>query len=91
MNKNGKKFEIVLVRSDQDEAKFNEYFGKMPWRALPFNATTEINEAKMKFSVRGIPFMAVLNGNGDVVSKNAVAEIMYCKDNEALIKKYRGE
>ena len=31
----GKKLEIVFVSSDRDEDSFNEYYGEMPWHALP--------------------------------------------------------
>lgn len=30
-----KKFEIIFVSSDRDNAQFMEYFGTMPWVALP--------------------------------------------------------
>ena len=30
------KFEIVFVSWDKDEASFKDYFGGMPWLALPF-------------------------------------------------------
>ena len=33
---NGAKFEIVFVSSDRDDESFDEYFGEMPWLALPF-------------------------------------------------------
>jgi len=32
----GKDFEVVFVSSDKDESQFNEYYGSMPWLALPF-------------------------------------------------------
>lgn len=89
VNKSGKRFEIVLVRSDRDLNAFNGYFGKMPWKALPFDANGHIGAAKKKFAVRGIPFMAVMNDKGEIVSKNAVAEIMYCKDNDKLLQGWR--
>lgn len=90
INKSEKKFEIVLIRGDNEENAFNDYFGKMPWKTLPFNATGPIGKAKTKFSVRGIPKMVILDDNGKVISENAVGEIMYSKDNKALIEKWRG-
>ncbi len=32
----GKSFEIVFVSSDRDESAMKEYFGSMPWLALPY-------------------------------------------------------
>ena len=31
-----KKFEIVFVSSDKNEHEFQEYYGQMPWLALPY-------------------------------------------------------
>jgi len=33
----GKPFEIIFASSDRDDASFKEYFGTMPWLALPLN------------------------------------------------------
>lgn len=32
----GKNLEIVFASSDRDPGSFAEYFGEMPWLALPF-------------------------------------------------------
>lgn len=29
--------EIVFVSSDRDSAQFDEYFGEMPWHAVPYS------------------------------------------------------
>ena len=34
---NGSKFDIVFVSSDRDDSAFDEYYGEMPWLALPFS------------------------------------------------------
>ena len=36
VNKDGKKIEIIFVSSDQDDAKFKDYFASMPWKACSF-------------------------------------------------------
>ena len=33
--------EIIFVSSDQDEEGFEEYFGEMPWLALPYDSKTK--------------------------------------------------
>jgi nucleoredoxin len=33
-----KGLEVVFISSDKDQASFDEYFGTMPWLALPFSA-----------------------------------------------------
>ena len=42
INKDEKKFEVIFVSSDQTEDAFKEYFGTMPFLALPYNS--EIKE-----------------------------------------------
>ena len=32
----GKAFDIVFVSSDKDDEAFTEYYGTMPWKALPY-------------------------------------------------------
>jgi nucleoredoxin len=36
MNDNGKNVEVIYVSADKDEAAFNDYYGEMPWLAIPF-------------------------------------------------------
>ena len=43
-----KPIEIVFVSSDRDEAAFSEYFGEMPWLALPYSARDKKNELSKK-------------------------------------------
>ncbi|CAF5067688.1 unnamed protein product [Rotaria sp. Silwood1] len=33
-------FDIVFVSADRDERSFNEYFQKMPWKAVPFSGSS---------------------------------------------------
>lgn len=49
----GKKFEIVFASSDRDEAAFDEYFGEMPWLALPYDDAGKASKAALskKFKV----------------------------------------
>ena len=35
-SENGNNFDIVFVSSDREESQFDEYFGEMPWKALPY-------------------------------------------------------
>ncbi len=34
---NGNNFNIVFVSSDRDEKSMKDYFGEMPWHALPYS------------------------------------------------------
>ena len=65
-----KDFEVVFVSSDRDEASFNEYFGEMPWLAVPFAAKEVAAKLSQQFSVSGIPTFVLLDGEGNILSKN---------------------
>jgi Thioredoxin-like len=69
MKERGDEMELVFVSSDRDEESFNEYFGEMPFCALPY----EEREAKAAlgklFGISGIPSLLILGpvpeGGGD--------------------------
>ena len=68
---NGANFEIVFVSSDRDEKSFQDYFGEMPWKALPFAEREKKQEVSSKFKVQGIPTLIFLDAvTGDVKNKN---------------------
>lgn len=69
-----KRFEIIQITSDQDEIAFNEYFGGMPWVAIPFN-DPRIKALKAKFKVTGIPLLLLLNRDGTLAHGTARADI----------------
>jgi nucleoredoxin len=65
---NGKPFEIVFVSSDKDEAAFSEYYGEMPWLALPFSDRDRKAELSSKYKVRGIPTLVLIDETGKTLS-----------------------
>ena len=69
-NKEKKQIEIVFVSSDRSEADFNQYFGTMPWLAVPFghDAIDNLNEA---FEIEGIPSFLVFNSEGKLIDDKA--------------------
>ena len=72
-----KSFEIVFVSSDRDEESFQEYYGEMPWSALPFERKGTKEALSDKFGVRGIPFLVLLDGaTGKVISTDGRSIIM---------------
>lgn len=64
-------FEIVFVSSDRDEAAFKEYFGEMPWTALPFAERDRKAALSGKFKVQGIPTLVVLDPTGKLITDKA--------------------
>jgi len=68
-------FECVFISSDRDESSFNEYFGEMPWKALPYANRNAKNDLSKMFEVEGIPSLVVLGpeveGKREVITTSA--------------------
>ena len=62
-------FEIVFVSSDRDLGSFENYYGKQPWKAIPFDQLQLVKQMlNMTYSVRGIPSLVILDAvSGSVV------------------------
>jgi nucleoredoxin len=78
-------FELVFASSDKDEGAFKEYFGEMPWLALPYENREAKNSLSKIFEVEGIPSLVVLgpsiDGKREVI--NAAARGAASLDNIA--------
>mmetsp|Transcript_32020 Transcript_32020/g.96380 ORF Transcript_32020/g.96380 Transcript_32020/m.96380 type:complete len:391 (+) Transcript_32020:356-1528(+) len=72
LREGGKKFEVVFISSDQDEASFNAYFEKHPWVAKPFGGDKALSKM---FNVKGIPTLVILDKDGGVINANARGDI----------------
>eukprot|EP00927_Polykrikos_kofoidii_P072195 TRINITY_DN6833_c0_g1_i1.p1 TRINITY_DN6833_c0_g1~~TRINITY_DN6833_c0_g1_i1.p1 ORF type:complete len:915 (+),score=203.87 TRINITY_DN6833_c0_g1_i1:81-2825(+) len=72
----GKSFEVVFVSSDKDDASFRQYFGTMPWLAVPFADRTRQQTLNLAFGIRGIPSVVLLNGAGGLVDGNGRSKVM---------------
>jgi nucleoredoxin len=79
-----KKFEVMYLSCDRSEEQFNEYFGTMPWMAMPFTDRKKNQQLSGHFDVSGIPALVILNvvankdGSGyelEVANKNAVGNV----------------
>lgn len=66
-----KQVQVVFLSSDRDPGSFANYYGSMPWVAVPFGGP----QAQMlgsSFGVRGIPAVVALDGRtGQVLDQNA--------------------
>lgn len=76
----GKKFEIVFISSDRDQSSFDEYYGEMPWLALPYENRAKKNSLSKKFKVSGIPTLILVNGKGEVINKDGRNTILADQD-----------
>merc|ERR1719335_1929874 len=71
----GKGLEIVFVSSDRDEAAFDEYFGEMPWVALPFADRDRKAALSKKFKVNGIPSFVLLDTEGKTITTDGRSQV----------------
>ena len=53
--------ELVFISGDESEEKMVEYYKDMPWLALPFEYRDLEEELGVRFKVRGIPTLVVLD------------------------------
>ena len=69
-NANEKQIEIIFVSSDSDEESFNEYYGTMPWLAVPFGSPL-IDQLSELSGHEGIPTLAVVGKDGSILTNEA--------------------
>merc|ERR1712076_210075 len=65
-----KEFEIIFVSSDSDENAFKEYFGEMPWLALPYSERGVKEKLSSHFGIEGIPSFVMIGEDGKIISDN---------------------
>jgi len=69
MKAKGLNFEIIFASSDKDEAAFKEYFGEMPWLALPHGDKRKEQWSNL-FGVNGIPSLAIVDAERNTITKD---------------------
>jgi len=67
---------IVFASSDKDEGAFKEYFGEMPWFALPYAARDKKEELSKKYKVQGIPSFVIVDPEGKTITTDGRSAVM---------------
>lgn len=62
--------EVVFASSDRDEAAFKDYYGEMPWLALPYSERDLKAKLGEKFQCQGIPYLVLLGPDGRIITTN---------------------
>lgn len=76
-DQDNKETEVVFISSDQDAHSFSEYFGSMPWAAVPFEASKIRQQLSSKYGISGIPSLIILNAaDGSIVTKDGRGAVM---------------
>lgn len=76
----GKKFEVIFVSSDRDQASFDEYLSEMPWYAIPFEARKLKAELSEAFDVSGIPSFQIIDSNLKTINNDGRSAVSADKD-----------
>jgi len=71
---------VVFASSDRDEGSFGEYYGEMPWAALPFADRARKETLGEKFEVQGIPMLIVLDASGATVTTSGRGAVQTTTD-----------
>ena len=75
VNASGKRFEVVYVSWDQNIQQFNDYYGHMPWLALPFENAAAKDALYQSFGVNGVPTLVLVNKQGGIVNKEGRKDV----------------
>ena len=71
----GLAIEIVFVSFDNNGNEFSDYFGSMPWMAIPF-ADERICRLADELKIDGTPSLIILDKKGNVVCSNGREKII---------------
>jgi len=66
----GKKFKVIFLSSDSNQAAFDEYFKEMPWYALEYKNRALKENLSNIFDVSGIPTLVLLKADGTEITKS---------------------
>jgi thiol-disulfide isomerase/thioredoxin len=58
---------VVFISWDEDEESFDEYFGEMPWLAVPFASKSIRDSIGPRFDCEGIPHLVALTPDGSAL------------------------
>ena len=74
VNESSKEFEVIFCSGDKTQEQFDEYYGEMPWVALP-RGDARLAKLAKKFEVKGVPRLIILKPDGTVIDSNAVQKV----------------
>jgi len=69
--KDNKPFEVIFVSSDRDADAFKEYYGSMPWMAVPYEDKERRESLSAYYEVEGIPTLVIVDfDTGKIIQKD---------------------
>lgn len=65
--------ELIFCSLDRKEDEYKEYIAGMPWVCMPFQAA-QSEVLAQKYGASGIPHLVVVDGSGNVITKDGTSE-----------------
>lgn len=76
VNEDEKVLEIVFFSGDKTQGEFDEYYGEMPWLALPRDQNKIMMQNAKKFKIKGVPRLIMLRtSDGKVLSEQCYEKL----------------
>lgn len=76
VNEDEKVLEVIFFSGDKTQEQFDEYYGEMPWLALPRHMKKIMMENAKRFKVKGVPRLVMLRvSDGEILSYQCYEEV----------------
>jgi nucleoredoxin len=82
--------EIIFASSDSDPESFKNYYGEMPWNAIPFEHPSIKEDLSTRFEINGLPTLVILNmADGSMKDAEGRSTVTSAKGNtQKVLKKW---
>jgi nucleoredoxin len=75
INDDEKVLEIIYFSGDKTQEQFDDYFGEMPWLALPREHKKVMMENAKRFKIKGVPRLIMLKHDGSILSEQCYEKV----------------
>lgn len=74
----------MFVLFSRSEQSYNSHTSLMPWPSVPFTNINLRQDLTECFNVRGIPYLVLIDNDGNIITENGRAEV--AEDADGLVK-----
>lgn len=67
-------FEVVFVSADNSQREYDDYFGEMPWLALPYG-DPRCDTLAQQQGIQGYPTLLIVSPEGEVVNSDGTSAV----------------
>ena len=76
VKEDGSKFEVVFVSFDGNNDAFERNFALMPWTAVSYAQSENIEALKQRYGANKVPMLVILDNEGNLISYEGRQEIV---------------